>query len=53
MSRKIISLFTLLFFIVFSISCYTTRLREVRTATDLKGEKGNILSLVKTSGEYI
>jgi hypothetical protein len=50
MRRKIISLFTLLSFIVFSISCYTTRLKEVRTAADWKGK---ILSLVKTSGEYI
>jgi hypothetical protein len=53
MKRKIISLFTLFAFIIFSLSCYTTRLREVRTATDLRGKKGNILSLVKTSGEYI
>ena len=52
MSRKIISLFTLLVFIVFSFSCYTTRLKAVRTA-DLRGKKGKILSLVKTSGEHI
>jgi len=53
MKRKIISLFTLLSFIVFSISCYTTRLREVRTADDLKGKGRKIVSLVKRSGEYI
>jgi len=53
MSRKIISLFTLLAFIVFSVSCYTTRLKEIRTAADWKGKKGKIISLVKTSGEYI
>ena len=53
MSRKIISLFTLFAFIVFSISCYTTRIKEVKTAADLRGKKGIIKSLVKTSGEYI
>ena len=53
MSKKIISLFTLFAFIIFSLSCYTTRLKEVRTAEDLRGKKGKILSLVKTSGEYI
>ena len=53
MKRKIISLFTLLAFIVFSVSCYTTRIKEVRTAADWKGKRGKILSLVKTSGEYI
>jgi len=53
MSRKIISLFTLFAFIVFSVSCYTTRIKEVRTAADWKGKRGKILSLVKTSGEYI
>jgi len=53
MKRKIISLFTLFAFIVFSISCYITRLKEVRTAADLRGKKGKIVSLVKTSGEHI
>jgi hypothetical protein len=50
MNKKIISSFTLLSFIVFSISCYSTKLKKVRTAADWKGK---ILSLVKTSGEYI
>jgi hypothetical protein len=53
MKRKIISLFTLLAFIVFSISCYVTSLKEVRTAADLRGKKGKIKRLVKTSGEHI
>jgi hypothetical protein len=53
MSRKIISLFTLFAFIVFSISCSITRLKEVRTADDLRGKKGKIVSLAKTSGEHI
>ena len=53
MSRKIISLFTLLAFFIFSVSCYITRLKEVRTAADWKGKKGKILWVIKTSGEYI
>jgi hypothetical protein len=53
MSRKIISLFTLLAFIVFSISCYSWKKKEIRTAADWKGKKRKILSVVKTSGEYI
>ena len=53
MRRKIISLFTLLSFIVFSISCITTKTKNVRTADDLRGKKGKIFSLVKTSGEHI
>lgn len=53
MSRKIISLFTLFAFIVFSLSCYSWKKKEVKTAADLRGKKGIIKSLVKTSGEYI
>ena len=53
MNKKLISIFTLLAFIVFSISCSITRIKEVRTASDWKGKKGEILSLFKTSGEYI
>jgi len=53
MSRKIISLFTLLAFVIFSVSCHTTRLKEVRTAADWQRKKGKILWVIKTSGEYI
>ena len=53
MQKKIISLFTLVAFIVFSISCYITRQQQVRAADDLRGKKGKIVSLVKTSGEHI
>jgi len=53
MNRKIISLFTLLAFIFFSISCYTWKIKEIRTAADWRGEKGKILWVIKTSGEYI
>jgi hypothetical protein len=53
MRRKIISLFTLLAFIVFSLSCYTWKTKEIRTAADLRGEKGKVLWVIKKSGEYI
>jgi hypothetical protein len=53
MSRKIISLFTLLAFVIFSVSCYTTKTRRVNTSADWQGKKGKILWVIKTSGEYI
>jgi len=53
MNRKIISLFTLLAFIIFSLSCYTPRVKEVRTAADLEGKNVTILSVATTSGEHI
>jgi len=53
MSRKIISLFTLLAFVIFTMSCITTKTKNVRVADDWQGKKRKILSLVKTSGEYI
>ncbi len=53
MSRKIISLFTLLAFIIFSISCYTTSTKEVRTVVGWKGKRMKILGVVKFSGGHI
>ena len=53
MNKKIISLFTLLAFVIFSVSCYTTKTRRVNTSADWKGKKGRILWVIKTSGEYI
>ena len=53
MSRKIISLFTLLAFIIFSISCYTTSTKDVRTVVGWKGKRMKILGVVKLSGEHI
>jgi len=53
MNKKIISLFTLLAFVIFSVSCYTTKTRRVNTSADWKGEKGKILWVIKTSGEYV
>ena len=53
MNKKIISLFTLLAFVIFSVSCYTTKTRRVNTSADWQGKKGKILWVIKTSGEYI
>jgi len=53
MKGKIISLFTLLAFVIFSLSCYTTSTKEVRTVVDWKGKKVKILAVDKTSGEHI
>lgn len=53
MNKKIISVFTLLAFIFFSISCYTTSIKDVKTAADWHGKKRKVLSIVKISGEYI
>ena len=51
--KKFISLFTLLAFVIFSVSCYTTKTRRVNTSADWQGKKGKILWVIKTSGEYI
>ena len=53
MNKKIISLFTLLAFVIFSVSCYTTKTRRKNTSADWQGKKGKILWVIKTSGEYI
>jgi len=53
MNKKIISVFTLLAFIVFSISCYSTGTKKVRKAANWHGKEGKILSVVKITGEYI
>ncbi len=61
MSRKVISILTLLAFVIFSISCYTSgarsyRTKEIRTNSDWQGKefkKGEILWVIKKSGEYI
>ncbi len=53
MYKKIISIFTLLAFVIFSLSCYITRIKEVKSAADWQGKKGKILWIIKTSGEFI
>ena len=61
MNKKIISMFTLLAFVIFSFSCSTYGVRsystkEIRTEADYQGKgfkKGEIFWVIKTSGEYI
>ena len=53
MRKKVISLFTLLAFVLFSISCYPIATKEIKTSANWQGKKGKIFSVVKTSGEYI
>lgn len=53
MSKKIVTLITLFAFIVFSLSCYTTRKEKVKTVADWEGKEVKILGVMKTSGEYI
>jgi len=53
MNRKIITVFTLLAFCIFSLSCYATRFKEVRTVDDWQGKKGKIFWIIKTTGENI
>ena len=53
MSRKVISIYTLLAFIIFSISCYSTSTKKVRKAANWYGKEAKIFSVVKTTGEYI
>jgi hypothetical protein len=56
MSMKFVSLFTLIAFIVFSVSCYTTSLESRRVGIppqNLKGKEQAIVGAQTTSGEYI
>ncbi len=53
MNKKIISIFTLLAFVTFSLSCYISRTKEVKSAADWQGKKVKILWIVKKSGESI
>jgi hypothetical protein len=53
MIKKIISLFTLTAFVVFTFSCYSTKQEKIETVISKKGTKANILALLKKSGERI
>jgi len=53
MSKKIISSFTMVVFIVFSLSCYTLKKTEIETVPKEKGGKLKILKVLKSSGELI
>lgn len=55
MGKKLVSLFTLLAFIIFSLSCTVTKTKKVRVTTlaSWKGKEVKILGIMKISGEYI
>jgi len=53
MCKKIISLFTLTVFIVFTFSCYSTKVKRINTIKPNKMEKLEIREVVKISGEKI
>lgn len=53
MIKKIISLFTLTAFVVFTFSCYSTKQEKIETVVSKKGTKAKILALLKKSGERI
>ena len=58
MKKKTISLFTLMAFIIFSFSCATSTVKQMKvktavTAVEEKGREITILGVMKTSGEYI
>jgi hypothetical protein len=53
MSKKIIALFTMVAFIVFSLSCIATKNVRLDADAAQKVKKGGILRVVMTSGETI
>lgn len=56
MGKRLVSLFTIVAFIIFSISClgiYTTKKDRITKAASWRGKKVKILAVMKTSGEYI
>ncbi len=52
MRKKIISIFTVIAFTVFSLSCYSTKAIKIETGTNLEGKELKITKLQKKSGEY-
>lgn len=53
MGRKYISLFTLVAFMVFCVSCHVTHTRDIDVVAKWKGKKIKIIKVVKKSGEII
>ena len=51
MKRKIFSLFTIVAFMVFSLSCYSTKIMRLDASAAKYEKKGNIISVKNTSGE--
>ncbi len=52
MGKKIVTLFTMVAFIIFSLSCYSTRAIKVETGHKLEGKELKIVKLQKKSGEF-
>lgn len=55
MARKLVSLFTMVAFIIFSMSCaiYSIKNKSVETIVAKKGEKMEVKGILKTSGEFV
>jgi hypothetical protein len=53
MIKKIISLFTLTAFVVFTFSCYSIKKEKIETVVSNKGTNAEILALLKKSRERI
>ena len=53
MNRKIISLVTLMAFIIFSLSCYNIKKVRIESVKAKNRSKVKILGVFKSSGEYI
>jgi hypothetical protein len=53
MCKKIVSAFTLGAFIIFNLSCYSTKKIDVGKVAGWEGKKVAILGVLKTSGEHI
>jgi hypothetical protein len=53
MCKKIVSLFTLGAFVIFNLSCYSTKKVDVQKVAGWEGRKVVILSVLKTSGEHV
>lgn len=53
MHKKWLTLFTLTFFIFFSVSCYTTKITGIEVIKAKMPTRWKVLSLVKKDGEWI
>lgn len=53
MKKKLVSLITMVAFIVFSLSCYTMQKKKIETVAVKKREKIAILGVVKKSGDIV
>jgi hypothetical protein len=53
MPKRTVAIFTTVVFGLFSASCMTWRLKEIRTSADMPRQGKRVLSVVKRSGEVI